>query len=140
MNTNPDQQALQSHLNTIKARTLAWVAEDPANRWATYPVTDLDHWASIGITTVAQYEHYSLVCEVFEACKETMGYKPDWYALNARSDEDLRRELHRYARLSKAFQEHRQEQEAERQRLEAKALEPAPAFTLGDVADWPSGN
>jgi hypothetical protein len=88
-----DQQNLLNHLNAIKTKTEAWVAEDPTNRWACYPVTDLAHWAAYGITTVEQFEHHSLVGEAFELTRSAFGYKPSWAGLDGMTNEALKAEI-----------------------------------------------
>lgn len=90
MNNTIDLAPLQAHLDAIKARTLAWVAEDPKNRWACYPVDEAEFWAKRGITTVAAFEHDSLVGMVFEQYRDIYGFKPDWAFLNSLSDEVLK--------------------------------------------------
>lgn len=84
---------LAAALSARNAATLAWIAESPATRWATTLVTDLSHWASVGVSTVAQLDHYLLVCEVFEASRSAWGYKPSWAGLMASTTDELKREL-----------------------------------------------
>ena len=76
MNTIVDLAPLQAHLDAIKARTLAWVAESPKTRWACYPVDEAAFWAEQGITTVEQFERDSLEGMVREQHKDVYGFKP----------------------------------------------------------------
>lgn len=123
MNTTPDLTALQAHLNAIRTRTEAWVAEDPANRWACYPVDEAEFWAKQGITTVEAFEHYMLVSQVFEMTREVWGYKPSWSHLNAASDESLREEV-------KSLSEHgKRQREAEEAEAKAEAARVADLMT-----------
>lgn len=73
---NANLTELQAHLTAIRTRTEAWVAEDPANRWACYPVDDAQFWAERGITTVEAYEHDSLMGQVSDQYKSVYGYRP----------------------------------------------------------------
>lgn len=99
---------LAETLEARNAATLEWIAADPTNRWSTLVVTDLAFWASCGITTVEQYDHYMLVSNVFEATRDAYGYKPQWGHLNALSTEQLECQL---ANLSAAIEASIQEEE-----------------------------
>ncbi len=128
-----DQSLLLAHLNGIKAGVEAWVAEDPKNRWACYPAVDLEMWASQGITTVAQYEHHSLVSEAFELTRSAFGYKPSWAGLNEMTDEDLRIEI---ASLIKECKRQIQDERAEELAHEAatkKAMTVHSGFSIGEL-------
>ena len=67
---------LTTYLNDIVAKSRAWVAEDPANRWAITPVADVSFWNEQGIFTVEQYVRDSLVCEYSDAYKSANGFRP----------------------------------------------------------------
>lgn len=101
--------SLLSHIQALNAATLAWVAESPTTRWACTISEDLDMWAKNGITTPAEFDHYGLVSNVYEATREVWGYKPSWAGLMAMSDDELRADLDR---LSEAAVDMRAEQEA----------------------------
>ena len=49
---------LAEHLAALNAKTLAWIAEDPTNRWAGLYTEDLAHWHEMDIFTVAQFKRY----------------------------------------------------------------------------------
>jgi len=60
---------LATYIKSRNSVTLAWIAEDPANRGACLIVDDLNFWAQQGITTVEQFERDSLVslyCDLYE--------------------------------------------------------------------------
>ena len=83
-------------IETLEARnaiTSAWVEEDPSNRWAMLLHTDTDAWASCGVTTGEELEHYLLVSSVFEMKREVYGYKPSWADLEALTTAELESEL-----------------------------------------------
>lgn len=84
---------LATALLARNAAILAWVAESPATRWATTLSTDLAYWASYGVFTAEQLDHYLLVCDVFEASRAAYGFKPSWACLMAADNATLRREL-----------------------------------------------
>jgi hypothetical protein len=87
---------------------MEWIAADPTNRWATLIVTDLSFWASCGVTTAEEFDHYMLVSNVFEATRDAYGYKPHWGQLNACTTEELQKHL---ISLSAAIEASIQEEE-----------------------------
>ena len=113
--TPANHAALLAHIQAKNAKTLAWVAEDPTNRWAGTLVEDLDHWTQDDIHTPEAFEHYMLATAAYDAHKDAYGFKPDWRVVNAMSDSELREWLdHLFA-------------ECERQVLEQEAAEKAKA-------------
>lgn len=83
---------LAQYLADRNAATLAWIAEDPDNRWAGLIVEDLSHWAEMGIYTVEQYQRYDLETLVWEMYKDATGFRPRHMDFKSMSDEDLRKE------------------------------------------------
>lgn len=69
---------LASHIAAQNAKTRAWVAEDPENRWAMTTTEDMEWWASIGITTVEQYKLHCAFGAYVDTYKEHNGIKPRW--------------------------------------------------------------
>lgn len=67
---------LVAHLEALNAKTLAWVAEDPSNRWASTWTTDLEHWAESGVHTVEDFERYELETFIYEGTKDFFHYRP----------------------------------------------------------------
>ena len=133
MNTSIDLAPLQAHLDAIKAKTLAWVAEDPKNRWACYPVDEADFWAKQGITTPAQFDHYELVSQVFEMTREVWGYKPHWGNLNAASDDSLREEIKSLSEFAKREREAAEASERAEAAAVAKAMDHKTGFSIGEL-------
>ena len=84
---------LVAHIQKRNAATLAWVAEDPNNRWACTLVEEPEHWAGYGVTTPDQFEHYMAATDLYEATKAHHGYKPDWRSLMAMTTEELEEAL-----------------------------------------------
>lgn len=84
---------LIQHLEARNAKTEAWIAEDPSSRWAGLYTTDVDHWASMGINTVEDFERYELETYVYEATKDLYHYRPT--GLSEMSLDELRVESDR---------------------------------------------
>ena len=125
-----DQIALEAHLLAIEAKTKAWVAEDPKNRWACYPVIEAAFWAEQGIASIADFNHNSLVSQVFESTRDLYGYKPNWGALNACTDAELQAEADA---LSAEYQRNADE-EARGKAKEASYLQPKPqGWAIGEL-------
>ena len=125
-----DQIALEAHLLAIEAKTKAWVAEDPKNRWACYPVTEAAFWAEQGICSVADFTKYSLVSQVHESTHDLWHYKPDWSALMALTIPELQAEADR---LSAEYQRNADE-EARGKAKEASYLQPKPqGWAIGEL-------
>ena len=83
-------------------------------------VEDPEHWAGYGVTTIAEYERYMLVCNVFELTREVYGYKPSWSGLMQQSDEQLRAEEEVLFRELKEHNEREDVFNKEQLELEAK--------------------
>lgn len=85
--------ALQAHIQEKNAEKVAWVAEDPKNRWSAMLVDDPAHWAEMGIHTVEEFEKYVLVSDIYETTRSCYGYKPNWNNLMSLSIAELHSEL-----------------------------------------------
>ena len=107
---------LKAHLEAENLKTQAWVAEDPDNRFSTTWVTDLSHWAGMGITTVVEFEHYQLVTEAYETHKDVYGFKPSWSYLKEHTTEMLEELIEK---LDAAWA-HKAQEEAEMKKWEAE--------------------
>lgn len=89
---------LAQHLANINAATRAWVAEDPANRWAGLIVEDLSHWAEMGVHTVAQFKRHENETLFWDMYKEVTGIRPRHVNLKEMTDEELEKEVDRLGR------------------------------------------
>ena len=85
-------QTLAEYLRERNAKTEAWVAEDPANRWAGMYTEDLNHWAEMGITTVAELERYEMETSIWDLFKDVHGFRPRNIDFKSMTDEDLKSE------------------------------------------------
>lgn len=72
---SPSQIILLMHLEAEKAKTLAWVAEDPENRWAGYSTTSIEHWAESGVYSVEQYDRYNMLGSLSDLSKDVYGFR-----------------------------------------------------------------
>ena len=80
---------LAQFLADKNAETLAWIAEDPSNRWAGLIVEDLAHWAEMGIHTVEDYKRYDLETLVWDMYKDATGIRPRHLDLKSMSLQEL---------------------------------------------------
>ena len=85
-------QELMAELAKRNAKTEAWVAEDPANRWAGLYSMDEAHWRERGITNLVDFERDELATYIYEGHKDAFGVKGRHYNFEAMSLEDLRSE------------------------------------------------
>lgn len=119
----------------------AWVAEDPANRWAASSTQDAAHWAGMGITTVEAYNHYCLVCDVYETTREVFGYKPNWAHLNGLTTAELETQAAHLAKWAREEQDAIAREEAQivaddkaHAEATAKALTHRTGFSIGEIS------
>ena len=84
-----DSRALVEHIEALNAKTEAWVAEDPENRFAGMFVTVPDHWADYDVYTPEEFDRYLLETDYIEGHKDAYGFK---YRgdLSKYSDDELR--------------------------------------------------
>jgi len=71
---------LITYIETLNAKTQAWVDEDPSNRWAGMIVTDESYWNEGGIFTVEDFKRDRLICNIRECSKSAYGSRInlDW--------------------------------------------------------------
>jgi hypothetical protein len=126
---------LAEHLAALNAEKLAWVAEDPDNRWTGLYMEDLAHWAEIGVLTVRDFKRYELESTIWELYKDVTGYRPRHMNFSDMSYEELEREcdllyrmledeIKREEEWQRQEEEYRLEQEAERAAWLAEQPEP----------------
>jgi hypothetical protein len=104
---------LAQHLANLNAEKLAWVAEDPDNRWTGLWVEDLSHWHEMNIFTVAQFKRYDLETLVWEMYKDAMGFRPRHIDFKSMSDEELQAEADSLGRMIESQIEADKDWEAE---------------------------
>ena len=85
-------QELMAHIKAENEKTRAWVAEDPANRWAGLYVEDEAHWVERGITNMVDFERDSLATYIYEGHKDAFGVKGRHYDFDSMSLEELKAE------------------------------------------------
>ena len=104
---------LAQHLANLNAEKLAWIAEDPDNRWTGLYVEELDFWAEYGVTTVAEFKRHENETMFWEMYKEVTGCRPRHINLKDMSDEELEKELDLLGRMMEDEIKREEEWEAE---------------------------
>ena len=84
---------LAAHIAALNAEKLAWIAEDPDNRWTGLYVEELDFWAEMGVYTVAQFKRHEDIQMIWEMYKDVTGIRPRHMDFDSMSDEDLQQEI-----------------------------------------------
>jgi len=113
METHMTRITLAAHLAALNAEKLAWVAEDPANRWTGLWVEDLIYWAGLGIFTVKDFQRHDNETMFWEMYKEVFGVRPRHVNLKDMSDEELETELNLLGRMMEDEIKRQQEWEAD---------------------------
>ena len=90
---------LAQYIATRNAETLAWIAEDPDNRWACLIVDDLAFWAEQGILTVKDFNRHNLECTIWDLYRDVTGSRPRHMDFKSMSYEDLERECDLLSRM-----------------------------------------
>ena len=80
---------LSSHIASLNAATLAWVAEDPTNRFACTYVDDLSYWNEMGVFTVEDFQRNELESTVWDLYKSVHGIRPRWVNFKEMSIKEL---------------------------------------------------
>ena len=83
---------LITEIKKRNAKTEAWVAEDPKNRWAGMYPTDEAHWVEREITTLEELERSELEEYIYDAHKTAFGVKGRHYNFKAMSLQELKDE------------------------------------------------
>ena len=107
---------LMAHIKAENAKTRAWIAEDPKNRWAGLYPEDEATWVERGITNMVDFERDELATYIYDAHKTAFGCKGRHYDFDSMSLEELKAEADY---ISKACDE----QMALEARMEAEAVE-----------------
>ena len=109
-----DQLNFLAYIQNRNAETQAWIDAGP-DRWAGFLSEDLEYWAEIGITSIAQYERDSLISFISDVSKDAYGFRMrrDWDSMSMAELEALADDI------SKAAAEAAKREEEE----QAKAVE-----------------
>lgn len=107
------QMTLAQYLAQRNAETLAWIAEDPSNRWAGLIVEDLAHWAEQGILTVRDFQRHDLICTIWDLYRDVTGMRPRHMDFDSMSFEELEAEVASLWRMAEADAEREAEIEAQ---------------------------
>lgn len=103
-------------IQNLNAETLAWVAEDPENRFGATLVEDVEHWNGMGIFTVLDFERYELENLIWDVYKDAYGYRPRHLDFNSMSLAELQAEADRVSEA--AANQMRDQEEAEQRAVE----------------------
>ena len=79
----------------LNAETAAWVAADPANRWAGFLVVDADHWADNGCHTAEDVDKHLAWGAYWDAYRDVYGCRPRHTGKAAFTLEELEAEVDR---------------------------------------------
>lgn len=104
---------LAQYLAQRNAETLAWIAEDPSNRWAGLIVEDLAHWAEQGVLTVRDFQRHDLICTIWDLYRDVTGMRPRHMDFDSMSFEELEAEVASLWRMAEADAEREAEMEAQ---------------------------
>jgi len=124
-------QELMAELAKRNAKTEAWVAEDPQNRWAGLYSMDEAHWRERGITNLVDFERDELATYIYEGHKDAFGVKGRHYNFDSMSLEDLRSEADYISRSVKEQMELEAEMEREAMRNFEEAVTKYEAMGAG---------
>lgn len=82
-------KTLTERIAEYNAPTLAWIAEDPANRCATILVDDPEFWKEYGVETPEQFDRYMLVSTAWDRFKDVHGFRPRHVDFDRMSNQEI---------------------------------------------------
>ena len=126
------QLELKAHIEKENSEFSAECKARGADFWTT-TVTDLDFWAEMDVTSVAEYEHYSAVSTHWDFYKELNGIRPRFMDYQSMTVEQIQAEidlLHKQANQEMEYERKlEEERKAEEKRWkEANSYKPNLAF------------
>jgi hypothetical protein len=108
-----DQIALVDYIEAKNAKTEAWVAEDPQNRWSTFLVSDAETLAEWGIFSIEDFKRSSAIDTFIDVYKDLNGIKPRWVNFDSMTTEEINKENESmYRQLEESIEEERKWEEA----------------------------
>jgi hypothetical protein len=102
---------LLSHIREINNKTLAWIAEDPKNRFAGIIEEDVAYWAEQGIHTAEDFELDSRRAEFWDFYKSVHGIRPRHLSVYQWDLETVTKELESLGAEAKVVWEREEAQE-----------------------------
>ena len=84
---------VMAHMKAIADKAIAWVEEDPTNRWCATEIYTLDHIRAMEYTSIAVYERKNLELAVYETTRGVYGYKPSFERIVNSTTEELKAEF-----------------------------------------------
>lgn len=79
---------LIAHIEAENAKVQAWAAEKPG-RFVGMVTTDLEHWNSMGVYTVADYERHMAIAAHYDGFKAINGVRPRWIDYDSMTTEEI---------------------------------------------------
>ena len=84
-----DELELIAFLKSEREETLAWVAEDPKNRFATLPIYEIEFLRERRYTSIPVYLRKQKELSYYEEYKSVYGVKPRWVQFDFLTDAEL---------------------------------------------------
>lgn len=84
-------EELLAKLAEANAKTEAWIAEDPENRWAGLYILNPQHWIDRGIHNVEEFDRNELETAYYSLYKDVYGCHPSSY--KSMTNEQLEAEI-----------------------------------------------
>ena len=121
INFTADQIALKEYIELENANFKA-KAEKEGFTICGEVITDITHWAEVGINSIEEYIHDSLATSYSEFYKEIHGIKPRWINYNDMSISDLEKEIASLVEQSKSNEEREEQYILEENQREAQRI------------------
>ena len=86
---NMTTTSLSAYIASLNAATLAWVAEDSANRFACTYTEDMSYWNEMGVFTVEDFQRNELESTAWDLYKSVNGIRPRWINFKEMSIKEL---------------------------------------------------
>lgn len=126
-------EQLIAHIKAENAKTAAWVAEDPENRWAGQYVEDPAYWTERGILTLNDFKRDEMLEYIYEATKNTFGYRPSMETYKTMTIAELEAECEILSkRCNERFEEEKAIEASMIERFEANIKEIAELLNTSD--------
>lgn len=132
MSYTQEQLELKAHIEKENETFSAECKARGADFWTT-TVTDLDFWAEMEVTTIAQYEHHCAASTHYDFYKELNGIRPRFMDYQSMTVEQINAEidlLHKQAEQEAEYERQFEEAEKAKQQRwkEANAYKPNLVF------------
>jgi len=103
-----EQLALQSHIEASNKK----IRDENQGSFLMLSTSDIEHWATYGITTIAQYEHDCAVSTYMEVYRDINGVKPRWMSFEGVPAAKIWDEVNKMMEAENAEQKEREDEDA----------------------------